>query len=121
MFKYALITGTLVGWLTGCTMHDASKPPEAAKAEARQAAASAPAGMASGFYQEKEHNGRLYVFGTEKAFQAGKEAPDFAYSKTFVGAGPGGKTVVVEADSKDLALQNRLIAEFSRRHSVSLK
>jgi hypothetical protein len=30
MFKYVLIMGTLVGWLTGCTMHDASTPPEAA-------------------------------------------------------------------------------------------
>jgi hypothetical protein len=97
-------------------MHDESTPPEAAKAGAMLAAASAPAGPASGVYQEKEHNGRLYVFETEKAFQAAQDAPNFAYSKTFIGAGPGGKTVVVEADSKDLALQNRLIAESSRRH-----
>ena len=72
------------------------------------------------FYAEVEHEGRLYVFGTSKVwnqFQTTKEMP---YGITFIGAGPEGQTVTIEADSKDLALENRVRKEYEKRHG-SLK
>jgi hypothetical protein len=68
------------------------------------------------FYLEHEHEGRLYVFGTSKTwnqFQATQEMP---YCVTFIGGGPGGKTVKLEAEAKEHALQARLRREFEKRH-----
>ncbi|MGE3540952.1 MAG: hypothetical protein AB7N91_26395 [Candidatus Tectimicrobiota bacterium] len=118
--RQRLLSGVvLLGCLAGCAMQE--RPGAMPAAQPGPAPATAPAPGSTAFYQEKEHNGRLYVFGTEKAFKAAGEAPHFAYSKTFIGAGPGGKTVVVEADSKDVALQNRLVTTFATRHGITLK
>ena len=68
------------------------------------------------FYAEQEHDGRLYVFGTSKVynqFQATKEMP---YGITLIGAGPEGRTVKLEADAKEYALQNRVRREYEKRH-----
>lgn len=76
---------------------------------------------ASGYYAEESHKGRLYVFGTEKAHAQMKEsghAPQIA--KTFIGAGPDGQTLVLEADAKSNDLQERLKAQYQSRHGVQL-
>ena len=68
------------------------------------------------FYAEQEFEGRLYVFGTSKAysqFQATKEMP---YGVTFIGQGPDGCTVKIEADAKEYALENRVRREYEKRH-----
>ena len=73
------------------------------------------------FYAEESVNGRVYVFGTEKAhqgFKASKQTP--AICATFIGAGSSGETVVLEADAKSPQLQTRLKAEFNRRHGPRL-
>jgi len=75
----------------------------------------------SGYYAEESHKGRLYVFGTEKAHAQMKEsghAPQIA--KTFIGAGPEGQTIVLEADAKSNDLQDRLKAQYESKHSVKL-
>jgi hypothetical protein len=109
----------LTGFLAGCAVQESPKSlPNTAPAPQ---ATPAPVPASTAFYQEKEHNGRIYVFGTAQAFQASQETPQLTYTKTFIGASPDGKTVVVEADSKDVALQNRLIATFATRHGVMLK
>ena len=118
MLKHALIMGVCCGFLAGCAVQEG---PSVTTDKTAAVSATAQTSAASGFYSEKEHNGRLYVFGTEKTLTASRETPQISYAKTFIGAGPGGKTVVVEADSKDPALQERLIAEFSRRHGLQLK
>jgi hypothetical protein len=75
----------------------------------------------SEFYAEESSKGRTYVFGTEKAherFKASGEVPGVA--KTYIGAGANGESVVLEADAKNPALQERLKAEFNRRHRTPL-
>src|ERR1051325_12146563 len=71
----------------------------------------------SGYYAEEPHKGRIYVLGTEKAHKAltgSQQTPHIA--KTFIGAGPDGQTVVLEADSKSNDLQDRLKAQYESRH-----
>ncbi len=68
------------------------------------------------FYKELEHEGRIYVFGTSKTWNGFAATHEIPYCVTFIGGGPGGKTVKLEADAKELALQNRLRREFEKRH-----
>ena len=91
--------------LTACTL---DKPAWLAQKAANDAEAA--------FYQELEHEGRLHVFGTSKAFSSFQVTHEVPYTLTFIGGGPGGKTVKLEADAKELALQNRLRREFEQRH-----
>jgi hypothetical protein len=91
--------------LAGCTL---DKPAWVEQKHLNEAEAS--------FYAEAEHEARLYIFGTTKTwnqFQATKEMP---YGITFIGAGPNGQTVKIEADAKDVALENRLRKEYEKRH-----
>jgi hypothetical protein len=93
--------------LSGCTL---DKPAWLEQKQANAAEAS--------FYAEQEWEGRLYVFGTTKiwnTFQATREMP---YGITFIGAGPQGQTVKLEADARELALQNRVRREYEQRHGA---
>lgn len=74
-----------------------------------------------GFYQEEAYKGRLYVLGTEKACKAFKETQQVPpIAKTYIGAGPDGQSVVLEADAKTTDLQDRLKAEYEARHNAKL-
>jgi len=76
---------------------------------------------ATGYYAEESDEGRIYVFGTAKLHEAYKSSKQKPYiAKTFIGAGPSGKTVVFEADAKSADLQERLRREFNRRHGLNL-
>jgi hypothetical protein len=83
-----------------------------------------PAAMAKesgGFYQEEAYKGRLYVFGTDKAYKAYKDAQTVPHiAKTYIGAGPDGQSVVLEADAKTTDLQDRLKVEYEARHNTKL-
>jgi hypothetical protein len=75
----------------------------------------------SSFYAEESYKSRLYVFGTEKAhksFKDHEQVPTIA--KTFIGAGPEGQTVVLEADAKTNDLQERLKVQYESRHGSKL-
>lgn len=77
---------------------------------------------ASGFYKEGTYKGRLYVFGTPAAydnFEKSNTTPQL--TKTYIGAGPSGESVVLEADAKTTDLQERLRGEFNRRHNLDVK
>ena len=67
-------------------------------------------------YQEIEHDGRLYVVGTDAA--AGKvragEMPSYMLTK--IGFGPKGETVIFEAGKDASAMEQKLMAEYRRRH-----
>lgn len=83
-----------------------------------------PAAMAKesgGFYAEESYKGRLYVFGTEKAHQAFRDTQQVPHIvKTYIGAGPDGQSVVLEADAKTSDLQERLRSEYEGRHRTKL-
>jgi len=65
--------------------------------------------------------GRYYVLGTEKAHKALRESQQTPpIAKTYVGAGPDGTTLVLEADAKSNDLQERLKTQYESRHGVRL-
>ena len=67
-------------------------------------------------YREFRHDGRIYVLSrpaTIDSFLLSKEVP---YRVTRIGAGPGGETVVFEADAKDPFLSDALIAMYKAKH-----
>lgn len=75
----------------------------------------------AGYYAEETHKGRVYVLGTEKAHKAltgSQQTPHIA--KTYIGAGPDGQTVVLEADAKSNDLQERLKTLYESKHGVKL-
>jgi len=99
----------------GCS----SKPSSSAPAAPEKPAAMAK--ESGGFYAEESYKGRLYVFGTEKAHKAFKDTQQVPHiAKTYIGAGPEGQSVVLEADAKAMDLQDRLKAEYEGRHSTKL-
>lgn len=76
---------------------------------------------AGGYYAEENYNGRVYVFGTEKAHKALTETQQTPHiAKTYIAAGPDGQSVILEADSKSNELQERLKAQYEARHSAKL-
>lgn len=85
---------------------------------------SAPAAMAresGGYYAEESYQGRLYVFGTPKVHQTFKDTQQVSHiAKTYIGVGPEGQSVVLEADSKTSDLQQRLKADYEGRHHTKL-
>ncbi|HLY11167.1 MAG TPA: hypothetical protein VKW04_17840 [Planctomycetota bacterium] len=105
----AVVTGITI--LGGCSSASAPAPEK-------------PATMAKesgGFYAEESYKGRLYVFGTEKAHKAFKETQQVpSIAKSYIGAGPEGQTLVLEADAKATDLQERLKAEYESRHTTKL-
>ncbi len=71
-------------------------------------------------YWEFLANGRIYVIGNAASADSFTESPHLPYTKTYIGAGPSGETVIVEIDQDDAALVDRLSAAFEQRHGVSL-
>jgi hypothetical protein len=97
--------------LTGCDLLD--KPSWIETKRANEAEAN--------FYQEETgENGRLYVIGKSATLQAFKSTGELPYSVSYIGKGPDGQTVVLEADAKDPALQARLRRAFEGKHDIDL-
>ncbi len=74
-----------------------------------------------GYYAEEQRDGRIYVFGAKKSHEAFKAGAGLEVSKRFIGAGPGGETVILEAKDKLPEMTARLIATFSKNHGISLE
>lgn len=74
-----------------------------------------------GHYAERVHGGRIYVFGDPATEAAFDRTPNMQFCRSFIGAGPGGETVVVEVRDKLPELTDRLAAEFAKRHGVRLE
>ena len=116
MISGIAVLATFLVILGGCS--SSSKP------AASTSSADKPAAMAKesgGYYAEENYKGRLYVFGTEKAHKAFKETQQVPnITKTYIGAGPDGQSVVLEADAKAMELQDRLKAQYEGRHNTKL-
>ena len=72
------------------------------------------------FYREVVHDNRIYVIGSAETLGKFYSSPHLPYTRTFIGAGPGGKTVVIELDKKDAELLPRLIAQFEKFNGAKL-
>lgn len=56
-----------------------------------------------------KYNGRLYVIGDPKTRDSFVKHHHLPYTKTLLGAGPGGETVIFEVNKKDPAFAEKLI------------
>jgi len=65
-------------------------------------------------YVELAFEGRIYVMGSEK--MTAKYHPHLPYTKTYLGLGPNGETVVLENEKKGTTLKARLIGQFCVRN-----
>ena len=111
---------SLVLVLSAMTWSCASKPEPTSSAPADKSMMAKES--AAGFYAEEAHKGRLYVFGTEKAHATFKESQHVpTIVKTYIGAGPEGQTVVLEADAKTSDLQDRLRSQYEIKHAAKLQ
>ena len=69
------------------------------------------------FYAELPFEGKLLVFGRPNSvLRFAVSGTPGMNGATLSGAGPGGATALIEADPADPGLEQRLRAEFSRRH-----
>lgn len=74
-----------------------------------------------GHYAERQHDGRIYVIGDAKTEEKFDRSPGLQLSRTFIGAGPSGQTVVFEAKDKVPEMTTRLIDAFNARYGTALK
>ena len=72
----------------------------------------------SGYYAVESHDGRTYVFGDEDTHASWRKSHAMQYSKSMIGAGPKGETVVFEVRDKLPELQERLMARFAAENGM---
>lgn len=60
------------------------------------------------------YKGRIYVIGHKKTHENFKKHPHLPYTKTVLGAGPNGETVIFEVDKKDEAFADNLRTRYER-------
>lgn len=68
------------------------------------------------YYAEIPAHGRIYIVGSPKAQADFLKTHHLPYTRTLIGAGPNGETLVFEVDKKNDALVTRLQREFTARH-----
>ncbi len=107
MRLFKVIALLLVVVCSGCAAGKVSKPVEVSASESLLPVAVESEGVHGWKYQ-----GRIFVIGNEKTNQAFQEHKHLPYTKTLIGAGPMGETVVFEVDKKDPALAESLVAAF---------
>ena len=105
-----VVLSIVSGTLFGCSAMD--KPPWLAAKAASDAEAQ--------FYAEVDYDGRIYVIGKSASLAAFQQTKELPYRQTFIGAGPAGESIVIEADAKELGLQARLRRAYEARHDVEL-
>jgi hypothetical protein len=113
--KHLVLASFVLAVLAGCASSNGSS---GAAAPEKSAVAKDAAG---GYYAEEAYKGRLFVLGTEKAHKALRDTQQTPHiAKTYIGLGPDGQTLVLEADAKSNDLQDRLKAQYESRHGVKL-
>jgi ribosomal protein L24E len=73
-----------------------------------------------GKYYVETKDGRIYVFGSDKVHDSWIKTGHMQFSKTLIGAGSGGETLVFEALDKNPAMEKRLIARYSSENGLKL-
>jgi hypothetical protein len=74
-----------------------------------------------GYYAVENWDGRIYVFGDQKTHDNFAKTHELQIRKTFIGAGPGGETVMFEAQDKVPAMTKRIIDRWSTETGVKLE
>ena len=113
-FSYALMSVLALGVMSGCaTQSNTAKAPESKPAAATKATVAAPAAAAQPVAAPTQHyflvfheNGRIYPIADAKNYLAFLDVNELIYTRTRVGEGPAGETLVFgiqKAEAKDLA------------------
>lgn len=63
-------------------------------------------------YSVFKYDGRIYVIGNSKTRAAFEQNHHLPYTKTLLGAGPGGETVIFEVDNKHPEMTEKLIERY---------
>jgi len=106
-----LVLAALLTFGCAATTQDMAKSTSAPAEEAK----AVPQGLVQTIgddYMVWEHAGRIYVIGQAKTNVFFAEHRHLPYTKTLIGAGPRGETVVFEVNKKDPALVARLMETF---------
>ncbi|MCB9919831.1 MAG: hypothetical protein H6832_15620 [Planctomycetes bacterium] len=68
------------------------------------------------FYAERERDGRIYVLGTRASLAKFENGDDLTYTRTLIGEGPKGETIIIEVDPENPGFVERLQTQFLFRH-----
>ena len=74
-------------------------------------------GSTEASYYEATREGRIYVMGSPETAADFRKGGHLPYTRTILGAGPKGETVVIESEKKGNKLADRLEKEFRKRHA----
>lgn len=66
-------------------------------------------------YNVWKYNGRIYVIGSDKVNETFKKHKHMPYTKTILGLGPAGETVIFEVNKKDPAFAEQLIEKYNSK------
>ena len=64
------------------------------------------------YYKEFNQHGRIYIVGQKETYIGLLNTGHMPYTRTFIGEGPKGETIVVEVDKKDKTLADRLWTQY---------
>ena len=73
-----------------------------------------------GYYAVESYDGRIYVFGDKKTHDAWQSSKSIQIRKTYIGAGPGGETIMFEARDKMPELTKRIVERYSAETGIHL-
>jgi len=73
-----------------------------------------------GYYAVETHEGRIYVFGDEKTHGTWQKTHDLQVRKTFIGAGPGGETLMFEVQDKVPEMARRIVERYCTETGLKL-
>jgi hypothetical protein len=110
--SYALMSVLALGVMSGCaTQSNTAKAPESKPAAATTAAVAAPAAPATAaqpvaaptqhYFLVFHENGRIYPIADARNYLAFLDVDELIYTRTRVGAGPAGETVVFGIQKKE--------------------
>ena len=71
-----------------------------------------------GGYQEFSHDGRTYVLSRADTIANFKTTHEVQLSKTIIGGGAKGETLVVETDAKEPFLADKLLSMYREAHGL---
>lgn len=101
---YALTSVMALGVMSGCaTQTNTTKAPESKPAATAPATAAAQpaAAVAANYFLVYHENGRIYPIADSKNYLAFLDVDELIYTRTRVGAGPDGETIVFGIEKKE--------------------
>ncbi|MCM8541992.1 MAG: hypothetical protein NE328_17110, partial [Lentisphaeraceae bacterium] len=68
-------------------------------------------------YYERYHDGRVYIMGSLATLESFQKTHHLALTKTYIGEGANGETVVIEESKDDATHATSLWAMYKKKHN----